>query len=73
MPEIKINDYIYAYKDTPEVRQKIMDRILAYVRKYGATAGEVIHQDDNCIIYAPEVLSDIVDNILKVKPVDGRE
>jgi len=67
--ELKIydGDVTVTYEDTPEVRDKVFERVLEYVKKYNASSGESIHQDDDCIIYAPVVLSDIVDDILEME------
>jgi len=55
------------YDDTPEIRDQVFERVMKYFQEYNAWGGEVIHQDDDCIIYAPNVLSDIADDIVKFK------
>lgn len=52
---------------TEEKKNAIVDRILEYCKKHDCISGETLHQDDDCIIYAPDVLSDIIDNILQPK------
>lgn len=67
----KINFKIYddevnvSVEITEEKKQLIVDRILQYCKEYNCVSGETLHQNDNCIIYAPVVLSDIIDDILK--------
>lgn len=50
-----------------DTMKKVMYEIFNYMEKYNCYSGEKLHQDDDCIIYAPEVLSEIIDNILKPK------
>jgi hypothetical protein len=47
---------------TQEKKDKAIEKLTEYFSKYGI--GEAIMQSDNAIIEAPEVLSDIADNIL---------
>ena len=65
MPAIETKDVIATYQDTPEVRDAVFKRVLEYFKKFEAFHGESIHQMDDTIIYAPDVLSDIADDILK--------
>lgn len=67
--EMKIydGDVTVTYIDTPEVRDKVFERVLQYVKENNASSGETIHQSDNCIINAPDTLSDIVDDILEME------
>lgn len=44
----------------------IADAVIDWIKKHEAVAGEVIMQTDSCIIDAPVVLSNIVDDILKL-------
>lgn len=50
---------------TEEKKNLIVERILQYCKDENCISGETLHQNDNCIINAPVVLSDIIDNILK--------
>lgn len=70
--EIQIfdGDVTVSYKDTPEVRDRVFERVLKYYKDNNAGSGETIHQDDNCIINAPLVLSDIADDILEMEWID---
>lgn len=48
-------------------KEKVINRILKFCEDNNCISGEKLHQDDDCIIYSPEVLSDIIDDILKFK------
>lgn len=50
---------------TEEKKNAIIERLLTYCKRHECISGEVLHQSDNCIIDAPIVLSDIIDDILK--------
>jgi len=50
---------------TPEKKEQVIKAIDAWIKEHGASAGEVIMQSDDCTITAPELLSDIVDDIIK--------
>ncbi len=59
---------IYEINYSPEVAQQVLDKVIKWMENHTAsTSGEGIHQDDDCIIDAPELISDIVDDILKPK------
>jgi hypothetical protein len=47
---------------TPEKKEAAIQKLTEYFEKHGI--GEMIMQDDNALIEAPEVLSDIADDIL---------
>lgn len=56
------------WDDSPEMHKKVFDFLMEnYFLKYEAFHGEVIMQNDECMISAPEVLSDIADEIVKFK------
>ena len=59
-------DDTISYEITDDMKDKIFERLIKYYSKYGYS-GEVIHQCDDAIIYAPDVLSDICDNIIEFK------
>jgi len=50
---------------TQEKKDAILERILQYCKDENCVDGETLHQSDECILNAPDVLSDIIDNILK--------
>lgn len=58
---------------TPKKQMQVLEAIEKWIRDHDATAGEVIMQSDECIISAPEFLSDLVDNIIKPKRLNGGE
>lgn len=68
--EIETDHLIVSYKDDEEVREKVFKRVLGYFKENEIFSGEAIHQDDNAIISAPNVLSDIADDILMFNVVD---
>lgn len=52
-----------SYDETPELRVKLWDRVLEFYKKHEAFSGEHIMQSDNPQIEAPELLSEIADDI----------
>lgn len=71
MKEIMIGDYKYEIQYSPEVADAVLNKIIEWMGKHSASShGEGIMQDDNCQIYAPELIADIVDDILKPKCLD---
>lgn len=62
----KDNDVIVTYDISDEQKDMIITRLIEYYSTNGYI-GEVIHQDDDAIIDAPSVLSDICDNIIEFK------
>lgn len=61
------------YNDTPEIRDAVFERVMQYFKEYECFIGEEIHQSDDPIIYAPNVLSDIADDIIKFNYVNTEE
>ena len=53
-----------SYNITDEMKDKIVERLLKYYSTH-CWFGEGIQQDDKSIIDAPDVLSDIADDIIK--------
>lgn len=62
--KIIVGDLTIQYKDDDDIKQKVFDRVIKYFVDHQSFHGEVIHQNDDCIIDAPSVLSDIADNII---------
>jgi hypothetical protein len=56
---------MYTIKWTEEKKDKAIKILTKYFEKYGV--GECIMQNDNAIIYASELLSEIADDV----PVEG--
>jgi hypothetical protein len=50
---------------TPEKRIHVCDILSEWLIEHGASSGETIMQDDDCQLDAPELLSNIVDNVIK--------
>lgn len=62
----KYGDQVIEYCITDSQKDKIVERLLEYYKEH-CHFGEGIHQDDDSIIEAPSVLSDICDNIIEFK------
>lgn len=69
-PEVEIKTKygdIVTYNDTQEIRDAVFERVMKYFIEHEAFFGESIHQSDDPIIDAPNVMSDIADDIIKFK------
>lgn len=55
---------------TTEKKEAVIQRLDKWLKKYNAHSGEMIMQDDDCQVYAPDFLSDIVDDIIKPEYID---
>lgn len=49
---------------TQEKKDKIFEAILKWCEKYNCTSGEKLCQNDDCNIEAPNLLADIIDDIM---------
>lgn len=58
-------DRMISFDETEEKKQAVYEAVLNYYEKYKRFLGEEIMQDDNAQIYAPYILSNISDDILK--------
>jgi hypothetical protein len=67
MPTFETNDVIVKFNDSEAVRDKMFERVLKYFKEHEVFHGESIHQMDDSIIDAPNVMSDIADKIIKFK------
>lgn len=68
--EIKIGSCVYHIEYTQEVADAVLNKVIEWMQHpdhYAAHSGEGIMQSDNTVIDAPELISDIVDDILKPK------
>lgn len=68
--EIKIGSCVYRTEYTQEVADAVLNKVIEWMQHpdhYAAHSGEGIMQSDNTVIDAPELISDIVDDILKPK------
>ena len=55
-----------SYEDSPELHKKVFDYLMEnYFKEYECYFGECIMQSDDPQAYAPVVLSDIADDIIK--------
>jgi len=55
---------------TEEKKDIIAEKIIQYCVKNECFDGEVLYQSDDCIIDAPSVLGDIIDNVMCFERVD---
>ena len=67
MKEIKLEHVTVSFDDSPEMKSKVFDRVVEFFTKHKAFRGEVIMQSDNPLIDAPNVLSDIADDVINFK------
>jgi hypothetical protein len=66
--EIQIGDSIYEVNCSPEVASAVLNKIFKWMSHpdhYSSHSGEGIMQNDNTIIDTPNLLSDIIDDIIK--------
>lgn len=49
---------------------QVVEAIIKWCEKYNVWGAEKIHQDDNCLIEAPSLISHIVEDILKFETVN---
>ena len=74
MASIKTEYGVITYNDSPEVHKRVFDFLVEnYFKKYDAFCGETIMQSDNPQIYAPEVLSDIADDIIQFEHTEDED
>lgn len=52
-------------QDTEEKRKQLFDIVIKFMKKYNCYSGEQLQQSDDCILISPEILSDIIDDIIK--------
>ena len=52
-------------KEDEVKKDQLWEAIEKWIRKHDATMGEIIMQSDDCILSAPELLTEIVDEIIK--------
>ena len=63
----KFEDYTIEYSDTDETKSEVFNRLIEFFIKHEAFNGEAIYQNDNPLLDAPELLSDIAENIIQFK------
>lgn len=64
---MKITEDTYTIKipESVQIREKVFEAILDWMVENGAYSGEIVMQCDECIISAPQLLSYIIDDIIK--------
>lgn len=65
MPKLIFKGYSVDYECSDEVKDAVFERVVQYFIEHEVFHGESIHQMDNPTIDAPNVMSDICDNIIK--------
>jgi hypothetical protein len=50
---------------TKKKKDLIVKKILEFCESHNCTSGEHLQQNDECLLDAPDLLSDIIDNVLK--------
>lgn len=68
METIKIGQSLYNIEYSQEAADRALHKILDWMQEpshYASRCGEGIMQNDDCLIDAPELIADIVDDILK--------
>jgi len=65
----KIGGAYYFLDCSEEAKNAVYKRIVKYMEDNNCALGEELQQSDKCIIDAPNVLSDIIDDILKPEPI----
>lgn len=64
---VSIHDEDIQISISKEQKKQIINRVIQYIVDNNCISGEKLHQDDDCIIYAPVCLSDIIDNYITFK------
>lgn len=64
MAKIELIDCSVSYRDDPDTKEVIFQKILKFYLEYRLFSGESIMQDDDAQLYGPVLLADIVDDIL---------
>lgn len=63
----RIGEDDYRIERSSEIYKAIVDEILLWCKEHKVTSGETLCQDDECVIDAPYLISDIVDKYLKIE------
>lgn len=67
MAIIKHASYTVTYNDGPETKEAVFNAVMDYFKTHQTFCGESLQQMDSPIEDAPNVLSDIADNIIGFK------
>ena len=65
MINLKIKNFKYTYDTSSNAAEKVVDAIISWCNKYQCHSGEMLCQNDDCLIESPYLISYIIDNILK--------
>ncbi len=74
MREIKIGSRVFWINYSSEVADEVLNKIIQWMEHpshYSAHSGEGIMQNDNTLIDASELISDIIDEILQPQLIDN--
>lgn len=72
--EIKIGSRVFSINYSSEVADEVLNKIIQWMEHpdhYSAHSGEGIIQNDNTLIDAPELIADIIDEILQPQNIDN--
>ena len=61
---------LVSYNCSDEVAQKVLIRVIKYVREHDATCGDTVMQCDGAQIDAAPTLADIIDDYLEIEISD---
>jgi hypothetical protein len=65
MVNLNIKDCNCTYDTSQEAAGKVVEAIINWCNKYQCNSGEMLCQDDDCMIESPYLVADIIDDILK--------
>lgn len=66
MRKIETDEYTVSINDDPATRDAVFEEVIKFCIKHQSFSGESLIQNESVQIHAPELLSDIVDDILKI-------
>lgn len=52
---------------TEETKEKLVEKILSFCKSNDCISGEKLQQSDSCLIEAPNLLSEIMDEVFEFK------
>lgn len=67
---VVVNGTTYRIKRSAEIDADIVDKLISWYKSVGCMYGECLMQDDEAVIQAPEILSDILDEMLRPEAMD---
>lgn len=63
--KVKDEDLKVSFDDTPELRDAVFEKVISFFEKHESFHGEAIMQSDDPQIYAPQLMADLADDIIK--------